>query len=413
MPELNTSLLPEIDIFTLNGYRILYMRNQSFLTSVQFITYAGSSAEDSENHGMAHILEHMFFKGSAKRPAGTSISRAANDIGARMNAYTSYDHTVYYISAMNTEFEEAFDILSDMYLNPIFPADEFRKELNPILSELREREDDPEDYLFEHSMQKYLGENYHPIIGTVKSIKNSTVEKMHQFRKKYYGGENVLITVVGGAEKETVIRVLKERLSECPVTEKPAVQKASFSPGRLELRKSGISEAYYTLMVPAVSPSAPERYKEEIMSYLLGGNDSALLYERIREELGMSCYGIYSYSMRYLPFSVLSVSTGIDPEELPQLEREVQDQIKRITDSKLEEHRLKRAKASILSSIAAKTETSAGLASLVSMAVLRGETGNPIQRAVQELSTITLEDVLETAQKTFAAEPFTGILLPE
>jgi zinc protease len=118
--------------------------NKSYITNIQILTDVGSMAEDQDIQGMAHILEHMFFKGSQKFRGGTAISRAANDIGGKLNAYTTYDHTVFYISVLNDSFEAGFDLLSDMYRNPLFPEDEFKKELNPILSEMREREDDPE-----------------------------------------------------------------------------------------------------------------------------------------------------------------------------------------------------------------------------------------------------------------------------
>src|SRR5689334_11953363 len=124
----------------INGTRVVYCKNSSYLTSIQILTGIGSSAEAPETQGLAHILEHMFFKGSRKRPGGTAISRAANDIGGKMNAYTSYDHTAYYMTVLNEHFEEAIDILGDMYLNPLFPREEFAKELNPILSEFRETE---------------------------------------------------------------------------------------------------------------------------------------------------------------------------------------------------------------------------------------------------------------------------------
>ena len=94
-------LVEDLQLFEVKGTRVLYHQNESFLTNIQFLTNIGSAAEDDGLHGMAHILEHMFFKGSRKRPTGNAISRAANDIGGKLNAYTSYDHTVYYISVLN------------------------------------------------------------------------------------------------------------------------------------------------------------------------------------------------------------------------------------------------------------------------------------------------------------------------
>ena len=136
-----------LSLLDVNGIRVLHHQNESFLTNIQILTSVGSTAEEKNNQGLAHILEHMFFKGSRKRPGGKAISRAANDIGGKMNAYTTYDHTAYYITVLNDVFETGFDILADMYQNPLFPEEEFKKELNPILSEYREREDDPESFI--------------------------------------------------------------------------------------------------------------------------------------------------------------------------------------------------------------------------------------------------------------------------
>ncbi|HMU84756.1 MAG TPA: pitrilysin family protein, partial [Leptospiraceae bacterium] len=167
------------------GERLLFMRNNSYITNIQILTNVGSMAEDPQIHGMAHILEHMFFKGSNKFRGGTAISRAANDIGGKLNAYTTYDHTVFYISVLGDEFEQGFEILSDMYRNPLFPPDEFKKELNPILSEMREREDDPESFLMESALRAYLGSSYHPVIGNADTVKAATVENMHRFKSRY------------------------------------------------------------------------------------------------------------------------------------------------------------------------------------------------------------------------------------
>ena len=138
-------LTGNFEVFQVNGLKVLYHRNESFLTNIQILTRVGSTAEEPSIQGMAHILEHMFFKGSQKRRGGSTISRAANDIGGKLNAYTTYDHTVYYITVLNDNFREGLDILGDMYQHPLFPEEEFKKELNPILSEYREREDDPDD----------------------------------------------------------------------------------------------------------------------------------------------------------------------------------------------------------------------------------------------------------------------------
>ena len=398
-------------IFEVDNNRVLFLKNDSFLTNVQVLTNVGSAAEEPSIKGMAHILEHMFFKGSRKRPDGRAISRAANDIGGKLNAYTIYDHTVYYITVLNDKFEEGMDILADMYQNPLFKEEEFAKELNPILSEYREREDDPDSFLMERALSKYMT-GYHPVIGTKETIMSATVDKMHEFKRRYYGGNNCLISIVGGVSEETAKRVVRNCFTAAPATVPPPVLESSYVPGELTLTKPGIEEAYYYRYYPALPARHPDRFKQDVMNYILGGNDSALLFERIREELGMSCYGIYSWGMRYEPFALLGIACGIEPSELKRLDQEIDDQIKRICDSHMEEDRLERAKASILTSIAAKSETSAGMSSLISVPFLKGETGNPVLDAIREIQNVTLDDVLTFAQKSFNATPFKSVLLP-
>lgn len=399
--------------YEVNGLRVVHIQNQSFLTNIQFLTHVGSSSESSEMLGMAHILEHMFFKGSKNYPAGTSISRAANDIGGKMNAYTTYDHTVYYISILNENFQKGFHILSDMYQYPCFEPEEFKKELNPILSEYREHEDDPGNFLMERSFQKFFDDIYHPVIGTKESIECSTVEKMHAFKDSYYGSNNTLISIVGGIDPDIVKATINEMMQQQTQKKAPEVPMVTQKSGYLELTKPGIQEAYYNLFFPALPSEDPDRYKQDLMNYLLGGNDSALLFERIREELGMSCYGIYSWTMRNRPYSLLGISCGIAPNQLDILHKEINEQIKRLQDSLLQPEQLERAKASLRTSIAARSETSNGLNSLVSVPVLRGETEHPVKKALQKFEEVTLEDVMDQARKTLSGPAFHSILLPE
>ncbi|MCB1174502.1 MAG: insulinase family protein [Leptospiraceae bacterium] len=412
-PSLRNAEESELDIIDCNGVRLLFLPNQSYLCNIKIMTNAGSASENPDEHGMAHILEHMFFKGSSKYPQGTSISRAANDIGGKLNAYTTYDHTAYYITVLKESFHKGFDILADMYLHPLFSADEFAKELKPILSEFREREDDPDHYLGERAMESFFGPAYHPVIGSMESIQSATVEGMHAFKKRYYGGSNAFIVVTGNLDRSQLINTVQSYFAQRVTVEAPFHPEVSFQSGSLALQKPGIQEAYYHLFFPALSPDDPERYKQDLMNYLLGGNESALLFESIREEKGMSCYGVYSWLMRNDPFSCLGISCGIAPNELDELHREVMVQIDRIRQSKLQTGQLERAKASLRTSIAARCETSGGLSSLVAVPAMRGHAMNPVQEALQALEEISLDDVLDQAQKTFDAPMFQAVMTPE
>lgn len=399
-------------LFEVNGVRVLHLENSSFLINIQILTNVGSAAEGPQEYGLAHILEHMFFKGSRKRPGGSTISRAANDIGGKLNAYTTYDHTAYYITVLNDSFEEGFDILADMYQHPLFPEEEFARELNPILSELREQEDSPESFLSERCMQDYFGSAYHPVIGTAQTIRGATVSMMHGFRSRYYGRENTMIVVVGGIEERRVRQVIEEHYLDEGEVETPAPIAARWQAGEARLTKAGIQEAYYELLFPALPSSHPDRYKQDVMNYILGGNESALLFERIRDELGLSCYGVYSWTLRNPPFACLGISCGIAPDEIDQLHNEVLGQIDRIASSSVGQDRLDRARASLRTSIASRAETSAGMGGMIGLPALRGESNNAVEKALAAIEAITLDDVLDQAQKTFQGPRFLGVLTP-
>ena len=404
----------DIELKSVGASSCFYHPNTSYLSTIQILTKAGSMGETLENLGMAHILEHMFFKGSSKYPQAHAISRSANQIGAKMNAYTSYDHTAYYISVLNDAFSEAFDILADMYLHPLFPPHEFQKELKPILSELREQEDDPESLLMEKAFSYYFGDSYHPVIGTEAAIQNASTTAMHQFHEDYYGAQNSLISVVGGVRESVAIQSIERYFSSSAkhvkTMQAPLV---SLQGGELRLQKPGIREAYYLRLYPALNYNDPKRSAENMMCYLLGGDDSGLLFERIREDLGLSCYGIYSFLMRSRPFATLGISCGIAPVELSQLEKEIDMQIEKISSELLSLDRFERAKASMLSSIAARAETSAGLTSILSLPILYGMDTNPLQWILEQLEAVTRKDVLEAAQRAFCGPCLRAFLVPE
>lgn len=401
-------------ILNINNTKVVYHYLPSKLTNIQILTNVGSASEDKDNWGMAHILEHMFFKGSKKYPGPLDIQTASNDIGGKLNAWTWVDQTVYHITVLNDFFRKGFDILADMYQNPLFPEDEFVKELNPILSEMRRGEDNPDGYLSNRLMPAMIGEDAgHPVIGTEESVRAATVDKIHLFRKRFYGGNNTMISIVGGVSEEDVVAIVSELFTLPLAAEQPRVPKVVYNSGSMSLTKAGITEAVYLLAYPVLDRFHPDRFKQSLMTYILGGNDSGMLHERIREELGMSCYGIFASQVHFDSHSMLEVSTGIDPEQLDQCHDEVMKQINKIMTQKIDDTRLSRAKASLRTSIAAASENSGGYNSAISISILKGATENPLEKLLAGIEETTTADIMDIAQRTFCAEPYKGILLPE
>jgi len=402
-------------ILNINNAKVVYHYLPSKLTNIQILTNVGSASEEKDIWGMAHILEHMFFKGSKKYPGALDIQTAANDIGGKLNAWTWVDQTVYHITVLNDFFKQGFDILSDMYQHPLFPEEEFVKELNPILSEMRRGEDSPDQFLANRLIPLMIGDDAgHAVIGTEETVRAATATKMNMFRERFYGGNNTMISIVGGVKEDEVVKIISELFYLPKASEAPKIPIVEYSSGSLSLTKPGITEAIYILAYPAFGRFHPDRIKQDLMTYILGGNDSGMLYERIREELGMSCYGIYASQVHFDSHSTLEISTGIAPDELDKCHDEVMKQIDRIMNTKLDSTRLDRAKASLRTSIAAASETSGGYNSAIAIPILKGMQNNPLDVLLEGIESATVDDIMDIAQRTFTtAQPYKGILLPE
>ncbi len=397
---------------TVANTQVLYEKNPSRIINIQILTDIGSSDEGKEEYGVAHFLEHMFFKGTSTRNA-KRINRDADLIGAKLNAWTWHDHTNYHISVLQENFEKGFELLSDIYLNATFPQDEFEKERTVILSEMRRYDDDPGSYLSDRAVEKFCENGLaHKVIGTENSVKSLTRDTLMQFKNRFYGGDNVLLSIVGDVEWDTVKHVIGKYFKNHSCERPSRLATSQYRQGFFELKKAEIQESQYQLLYPALPYKHPKAAIQGLMVSVLGGNASALLFERIREELGL-CYGIYSRVYHFEAFNFVEISTGCSEKDLGTLHGEVLQIIDKFKKELIDEERLEMVKASILSSFYMGLESSSGLNSFLAMSYLHGETGEFVKNRIREIKAVTREDILQLAEETFSAHPFHAQLIAE
>ena len=391
-------------IETIADTQVLFQRNSSKIVNIQILTDIGSSDERKDEYGTAHFLEHMFFKGTQKRDS-KRINRDADLMGAKVNAWTWHDQTNYYLSVMEESFEKGFELLSDIYLNASFPEEEIEKERTVILSEIRRYEDDPSTYISDISVDHYCKNGLaHKVSGTVESVSTLTRKQLLDFKNKYYGGGNILISVVGDVEWSRVKDVIQKYFKNKP-SEKPSLLlPGEYASGYFLKRKADLQEAQYQLLYPALPFEHPESSLQAVTSFVLGGNASAFLFERIREELGL-CYGIYTRVNRFEGFNYVEISTGCSEKDLDYLHSEVLKIIEKMKTEKIDEERLEMVKASMLSSLYMSIESSSGLNSFLAMGYMKGERGDILAKRVQEIKAATADQIREMAVRTFSVEP--------
>lgn len=391
--------------------KVLFEKNSSNIVNIQILTDIGSSDENKDSYGVAHFLEHMFFKGTIKRDA-KAINHDADILGAKINAWTWHDHTNYHLTVMKENFEAGFELLSDIYQNAVFPEDELNKERTVILSEIRRYEDDPPSMLSDIALN-YFCENglAHPVIGNTESVSKLTRDDLITFRNNYYGGNNVLISVVGGIDFDEVKNVIVKYFKNTSSNSPNPLSIGKYRSGFITHNKTEIQESQYQLYYPAYPFLHEKSALSHVMSSVLGGNASSFLFERIREELGL-CYGIYSRISNFEGFNYLEIYTGCAAKDIDFLHDEVMKIINNMKTKKISEDRLKMVKSSMLSSIYMGIESSGGLNSYLSLGYMKGLRDDFLNKKIEEIKAITVNQIKDISNEIFSKEPLIAKLLP-
>ncbi|MGL1921080.1 MAG: insulinase family protein [Hyphomicrobiales bacterium] len=256
---------------------------------------AGSRNEDISEHGVAHFLEHMAFKGTKNRTAKQIVEQIEN-VGGDMNASTGIEVTSYYFRLLKQDLNLGIEILADILLNPIFDVEEMDKEKQVILQEIAATDDDPDDVLYDRMIEDaYAGQAIgRSILGTNASVLALTKQQLTGFLSKHYVPENMTIAMAGGASHSQVLEMVQKYFGNMPMVKPSTLEKAAFTPNQLKIDKK-LEQNYLLMGFESLNFNDPDFFAQQILSQLFGGAMSSRLFQNIREQNGL-CYSIYSGS---------------------------------------------------------------------------------------------------------------------
>lgn len=256
--------------------------------SVQIWFRAGSALEKKDNQGIAHFLEHMFFKGTEKRP-GAAIAHEVESFGGEINAFTSFDYTCYYINTPATELNHTAEILLDMVSNPRFLQEDLIPERGVVFEEFRRSIDNPNQYGFQRIQKSsFTGGYAHPILGTEKTILNFSREQLKDFRQGYYNLNNALLVVAGDMKNKDKIRNTIEgfKLPNGPRSEFPKFKLKPKNTLEVHEKDTHMVQMSICLQAPEFeSSSAPQ---EDLAINCLGHGESSRLYQELVGQTGLA-----------------------------------------------------------------------------------------------------------------------------
>ena len=283
----------------------------------------GSRYESAEENGISHFLEHMFFKGTRKRTT-KDIAVDIDSIGGDLNAFTSRENTAFYVKVLDEHIDRGVDLLSDIFVNSVFPEDEIEKEKKIIREEIKMVEDTPDDYVHDlFSMTVWGREGLgQPILGRRETVASFTREDVTGHIKKYYGTKDIVIACAGNFVAEDLISLLNRRfgrLRQGSVPKKGAVPAFQRD---VRVYSKDMSEAHLCIGVPGVAQASGERYAFFVLNTILGAGVSSRLFQEIREKRGLA-YSVYSFTSSFIDTGLWGIYAGVSRKRI----REVADLI--------------------------------------------------------------------------------------
>ncbi|MDP5307628.1 M16 family metallopeptidase [Paracoccus spongiarum] len=390
-PHLRLTTLP-------NGLRIA-TRDMPGLHSAALGVWvnAGGRNERVEQNGIAHFLEHMAFKGTATRSA-LQIAEAIEDVGGFINAYTSRDATAYYVRVLENDVDLAFDVISDIVLNPIFDEREIEVERGVILQEIGQAMDTPDDIIFDWLQEAAYPDQPigRPILGPADRVSGFGRADLSGFVAENYGPGQMIVAAAGAVDHDRIVRLAEAAFGHlAPILQRP--RESAVWLGREERRVKKLEQAHFALALEGPGYLAPDFYAAQIFSAALGGGMSSRLFQKIREERGL-CYTIFAQSGFHDDTGMLTIYAGTGAEDIADLANLTIDEMRRAAGD-LTEAEVARAKAQLRAGLLMGLESPSSQAERIARVLaIWGRVLDPTEVA-ERIAAVSLADVRGHAER--------------
>ncbi len=385
-----------------NGLRVLFVpRPESLAASVLILVEAGSEYETKRINGISHFLEHMTFKGTVNRPRPGQISEELDALGAQSNAFTSQECTGYYAKVEGKKLPDVLEIVSDLYLNPVFHPEEIEKERGVIIQEINMYEDNPMRNVHDIFFSLLYGDQPAGwnIAGEKEIIKRLSKDDFVAYRAERYVMSKTLVVVAGKFdEKKTLVQIKNhfEKLPKRFADAKKKTKESQKNPGiLLKFKKS--EQSHLVLGFRAFNLFDKRRYAIEMLADILGGGMSSRMFKRVREQLGAAYYVRASADL-YLDHGTLSISAGVENEKIDIVVAAILEECKKIREELVPIDEFRRTKDHLVGNLILGLETSDELANYYGgQEILTKEVMTP-EEIIKKIREVTPEDVRNVAR---------------
>jgi predicted Zn-dependent peptidase len=299
-----------------NGLTVLTVPGGSGSAAAMLFVGAGSRYETREVSGTAHFLEHLFFKGTPRRPTTLQIATEIDSLGARFNAFTSEEYTAYYVKGAADYTAKSVDVIADMLRNALIPEEEVDRERGVVLEEMKMYEDNPQAKVF-----RLLGEVMYGdtplgwgVLGSKEVISTVSREQILDYRTSFYAPGRMTLVISGNAEHQQSLRLADEYFADLPPQPLKGALPGRFAELNHKQNARDVQQANIALAMPGISHAEPEAevVAARMMSAIFGGSMSSRLFISVRERQGL-CYSVSSSLDMNADIGSMLVYTGTDP----------------------------------------------------------------------------------------------------
>ncbi len=401
-----------IQITTLpSGIRVVTDSMEQVETaSVGIWVGVGTRHEEPSDNGVAHLVEHMLFKGTARRSA-FDISAEMENVGGHLNAYTTRESTAYYAKVLKQDVALAADILCDMVQNASLDNDELDRERGVIVQEIGQSIDQPDDILFDH-LQKTAYPNSglgRPVLGSADIIRALPRDRLVNYISGNYAGPQMIFAAAGAVNHDHVVDYAHRYLAKIPSVSKTKTDIAKFTSGDMRENRD-IEQLHVALAFNGLSYLDKDYFALSVLSTLLGGGMSSRLFQEVREKRGL-VYSIYSFVSSQKDGGTFGVYAGTDPDKINELLPVVAQQLHLIT-KEVSPEELNRAKAQLRSSLFMSQESTMSRAEKLAFNQLMYDRIVPNAEILERINAVTQGDIQRLAKQLLQTAPATAFVGP-
>jgi len=365
---------------------------------------SGARNERDDEHGMAHLLEHMAFKGTNKRSAFQIASEIEN-VGGEINAATSVETTSFYARVLADDVPLGLDLLADILTESKFDPEELEREQNVILQEIGAAHDTPDDVVFDHFTEtafrhQTLGRS---ILGTPETVKSFTSRQLHAFMERQYGADRMVVVAAGDVKHDVFVRDVERRLGSFRSRADGVIPQYAHYVGGDYREQRDLMDAQIVLGFEGRAYHVRDFYASQILSMILGGGMSSRLFQEVREKRGL-CYSVYAFHWGFSDTGLFGIHAATGQSDIGELVPVIMAELGRTGESILQEE-LDRARAQYRAGLIMSAESASSRASQIARQLLLF--GRPIakEELMERLGALTVDRLTDLSSRLFSTKP--------